>query len=829
MFCPNCGKQLPENSNFCRFCGADLRAFKDSPEEDSLQKRAAYSNSNEIYPEAEPPKAPSGMSGQVKLLIGIVAGLAFCVCLVSLLLLVRGRSSQTASSQAQPAVENTAGQATDSAAAGQPADTAAAAQPADAANPDTPAGDAAQPAAAPAPSGKVVTALVRPSFFDSVAPSAAPAESASVPAYEIAPDLSNVNTDYDFYFSDAQKNALASNGFFINAAYGSAEFYDKYEMNRYRLVPNFVTVDSMMHTYHLYFAHLLKNVEKEDLRSRLASLSTAMLAKSAKQLETVRGSEWENAAARNTAFFAVGATLLGADTSALPSDLRGNVDAELQLIMSATGITQSPILGINEDYSQYIPRGYYEGDADLESYFRAMMWFGRMNFKQKEEDLDRSALLMTLCLDGDTLPSWEAIYSVTSFFAGASDDCGYYEYRPIIDAIYGADATAQSLVGNDAAWQEYHFLTAQMPAPKINSVARTDPDENVSAEEENKGYRFMGQRFSIDAAIFQNLVHEKVKDRTLPNALDIPAAFGSDAALSILEAKGETSRPNYMEQMNLLRANVANSDESLWNASLYSRWLYTLRPLLTEKGDGYPAFMRSNAWARKNLQSFLGSYTELKHDTVLYSKQMMVEMGGDPEIVRDDRGYVEPEPEVFSRLSVLTQATMSGLSGFGMLRSEDEANLQLLKELADRLCMIAEKELRDETLTNDEYELIRSYGGQLEHFWQEVYKDRSEYATSREFPAAIVTDVATDATSGNVLELGTGHVSTIYVVVPVDGSLRVASGAVFSFYQFPQPLSDRLTDSAWRKMMGLELDDSGSYREPAKSLEDWTFDFQFTQ
>lgn len=52
---------------------------------------------------------------------------------------------------------------------------------------------------------------------------------------------------------------------------------------------------------------------------------------------------------------------------------------------------------------------------------------------------------------------------------------------------------------------------------------------------------------------------------------------------------------------------------------------------------------------KKNLESFLGSYTELKHDTVLYSKQMLAEMGGGMEEM-DDRGYVEPEPEIFHAL-----------------------------------------------------------------------------------------------------------------------------------------------------------------------------------
>ncbi|MDO4534172.1 MAG: DUF3160 domain-containing protein, partial [Coriobacteriia bacterium] len=464
-----------------------------------------------------------------------------------------------------------------------------------------------------------------------------------------------------------------------------------------------------------------------------------------------------------------------------------------------------------EDYTQYKPRGYYEGDEALERYFRAMMWYGRANFTQRVEDLDRSALLMTMALDGDAYGGWESIYAVTSFFAGASDDFGYYEYKPLIDAAYGEGATVDKLAGDDAAWQHYHGLTAQMPAPKINSVVVFDTGEDTDHEAEEKGYRFMGQRFTIDAAIMQNLVYNKVgknasgDKRMMPDALDVPAALGSDEALSILEERGATDYEGYTDNLQMLRDVYTSDDPALWQASLYAQWLHTLQPLLDVKGEGYPGFMQSSAWNRKNLQSYLGSYTELKHDTVLYSKQVMVEMGGGPQD-KDDRGYVEPEPMVFARLAALTAATSDGLQSFGMIASEDAENLALLRELAEQLQVIAEKELREEPLTDAEYELIRGYGGQLEHFWQEVYKDEAagQRLTGRDFPAAIVVDVATNPDSQTVLELGTGKVSKIQVLVPVDGELRVAIGAVYSFYQFEQPMSERLTDTEWREMMGIE-------------------------
>ena len=39
------------------------------------------------------------------------------------------------------------------------------------------------------------------------------------------------------------------------------------------------------------------------------------------------------------------------------------------------------------------------------------------------------------------------------------------------------------------------------------------------------------------------------------------------------------------------------------------------------------------------------------------------------------------------------------------------------------------------------------------------------------------------------------------MIVNVEGSLRIASGCVYSFCEFTQPISERLTDEAWRNMI----------------------------
>ncbi len=601
---------------------------------------------------------------------------------------------------------------------------------------------------------------------------------------------------------------LLQNGFVVYDSAGS-EFFQIYEVNRYNQIPNFVTVDSMMHTYHLYFSHLLKNLEKSYLSDSLLQLSKEMLAASQEQYDALVGTEWENAARRNVAFFTVGAKLLD-DNTAVEDYVADTVAYELDNIKRADGIGVCEVTEINEDYSQYIPRGYYEGDEKLERYFRAMMWYGRVHFLQENIDMDRSALLMAKALAGDeeSYALWESIYAVTAFFAGASDDLGVCEYVPLIVEAYGEVVATKDLIANEAAFAAFHEKTAQLAPPKINSIPIADGADNVIL-----GFRFMGQRFTIDAEIMQCLVHSSVEQRMLPDVLDVPAALGSDVALQLLTENGDTAYAGYLDNMNSLREAFAQDNPELWSASLYAGWLNTLRPLLTVKGEGYPMFMQSEEWLKKDLECFAGSFTELKHDTVLYAKQVMAEMGGgeDEEIV-DFRGYVEPEPEVYARFARLADATREGLKTYGMLSTSDEANLSRLSELAAQLKVISDKELRDETLTDAEYRLIEEYGGNLEHFWYEALKEEGEYVFADEYPAAVVVDIATDP-NGSVLEVATGNPSRIYVVVKVDGSLRVAVGSVYSFYQFPWPINDRLTDSKWRVMMGFEANEEGYYNQ----------------
>ena len=660
-----------------------------------------------------------------------------------------------------------------------------------------------------------------------------------VEPYTIAEDFSNVvyadrfanwfDSAYDSEYNNTAplRNALIKNGFAIGASYGNSEFFDVYEDNRYLKFPSFITVDSLMHTYHLYFAYLMKQTEIKFLSPTLKDLGKELLEASTQQRKELAGTEWEDAAKRNEIFFYVGSKLIDDATSFADADadMTAAADGEISKIMDAAGIDTCALTGEFEDYTQYKPRGYYEG-TELEPYFRAMMWYGRIPYAFDNEDLTKSAILMTRALQDTDLAKWESIYNITSFFAGASDDPGYMELVPVLEEAYGKMPEISDMTSNKDALSKVMASASAIGTPKINSIPVLEGEDAVIPS-----FRFMGQRFTIDAAIMQKLVHSAVEGRYLPDTMDTMAALGSDTAMEILDEKGDTEYPNYKENMAEVKELYGNAAPSEWNASLYAGWLNTLRPLLKEKGEGYPSYMQSKDWVKKDMETFAGSYAELKHDTILYAKQVMAEMGGgEDEEVIDERGYVDPEPVVYSRFIFLSDKTREGLDSYGMLEDSAREDLEKLSTIARTLLTISEKELVNEALTDEEYEFIKNYGGDIEHFWYEVNKGEDSIVYSYQAPCPVIADIATDP-NGSVLEIGTGDAQNMFVIFPIDGELHIGRGSVYSFYQFVQPIDERLTDSEWQaRLDGGYLDDNWNWIEnDNKPVQpEWTQSYRYT-
>jgi hypothetical protein len=278
--------------------------------------------------------------------------------------------------------------------------------------------------------------------------------------------------------------------------------------------------------------------------------------------------------------------------------------------------------------------------------------------------------------------------------------------------------------------------------------------------------------------------------------------------------------PEYTEKYYKLKEEVSEYDVDIWGENLYNGWLWVIKENLTEydEDSGMPYFMTNEAWRAKSLSTSIGSYTELKHDTVLYGKQAAAE-GGNGVIYKNHYHYVEPNVYLYSKLLYLTEYTMAVLRERNMLENNIERGATYYQELLQFLIECSIKELQNEMLTEEEYNRLLYYGANMENIINYFIYATADNYESMEMADMLVTDIATNP--GAYLTLGTGFFDYIYVVIPVDGKLYLSRGAVYSTYEFIS--SERLTDEDWWALNGLTIEENEyitylAQTEPSEAL-----------
>ena len=654
---------------------------------------------------------------------------------------------------------------------------------------------------------------------------------ANPPIYKLPLNLNEIeNNDILklFDLTDNQTKFLEDKGFVL-IKYGKEDnFSEVYEKLRWQHIPIFITSDTFLHLYHIQFNELLKEIEENEFYDELVALTAAMFEKSKENYEEYDGILKE-AAKRNVAYFGVAISLLGVKKE-MPEYVKNEIEMELENIENHEGMKNSSIFHYMEDYSQYVPRGHYTQSEKLQRYFKTMMWYGRMAFflqkgmvsKEDAKIATIQAIMISINLNSVKagnkicMEIWDRIYSITSFFVGVADDLTPYEYLEALNKIFGGDFDVQTLK-NESELVKITDELRKMAAPKIyggNGIIDINPTHPERWNEElnkTKGMRFMGQRYVPDSYIFQQLVspmvgmyvgHDKPftmeytqagAARCFPRGLDVMAVLGSEDAIDILENEGDTEyageNTSYYKQLDLLRSKFENLSIEEWNRNLYFSWLFTLMPLLNKFGDEYPSFMQSREWRYKELQTCLASWSELRHDTILYAKQSYTARL--TAVPAKSQGYVEPVPEFYLRLQALVNMTLNGLKSFNALNESQEQKLEKLQSLIKNALLISIDELEGKSI--DKYKtffttFVDSIGEITRGYNRDAIK------------TIMVADVHTDLNTMKCLEEGVGHIDLVMVVYKDDGKLYLSAGPVLSYYEFKQPVQSRLNDEQWEEM-----------------------------
>ena len=627
--------------------------------------------------------------------------------------------------------------------------------------------------------------------------------------------------------------------------------YQVYNSCKYNETPVFVTGDSILHTSHLIFDWYLRYLEIAHLRGDLINLTDGLLAKTMEYYDRAESEELKEAARKNSIYFTVAKILLtGGDMEDVPEDIKKIIKEEMELIKEHKGFKKSPLMGYKEDYSQYVPRGHYNRSPEFQQYFKAMIWYGRLYFPINDDFHTMEAILICRALKetkikGETAEEvWNRIYETTAFFTGKSDDLIYNDYDKAIDKIYGSNYAIEELADKDKM-ELFREEVEKLDKPQILSTHISDiENEEENWEEKFMGFRFIGQRFTFDSYVFQNLVYDKVKAyeggepppftegtgvRAFARGLDLFAVLGSVEAEKILNAENDTKFAGYEEQFIKLKDEAEKEKKKGWLRDLYNGRLWLLQSLIEDPPSTVPDFMKSKAWKKKQLNTALGSWTELKHDTILYTKQPYTmeqralstySKGGEPaptpEIVK---GYVEPSIEIYQKSKLLIQKLRDKITELNY--PEDgalENNLSSFEDLLSSLEEISRKELAKEELTREEYEFIENIGSSLKYSlsFGHYFDVSPDFQTEEDDKMPVIADVLTDVSTGLVLEEAAGPPFIIFAEVEIDKVKTICKGATYSHFEFKWPMDDRLTDEAWRDILE-------NNKEPA--LADWTSDF----
>ena len=626
-----------------------------------------------------------------------------------------------------------------------------------------------------------------------------------IPGYAVRPDLSNVAGMGQASLPPGASKALAEKGFVVTPG-AVAQIYQVYQNTA---GPKFVTVDALLHAFHVLCGYALRDMEQGVLQADLEGLVGALFHAVEGMFRGSRGRVRE-AACEDLAYLGVAARLLGVEAE-VPPEVAGRVEEELGLILDHSDTATSPLFGYPEDYGQYAPRGHYAAAGDLGRYFQAMTWLGRMGFHadpgSRPSDIaagrkmTRQALLLVAALHmGEVegkpaLAAWDRVYQSTAFLVGLSRDLDAYLYSRLMGEVFGRRFPLERLE-DDAAVDDF---VARVLAEQPSGVGS---EHGSGGDKEAGAFRLFGRPCARDAYIFRALVADGVADRFMPRGLDVPAAFGSDRALAILdEVYGETVHAGYAENLQRLRGELANIDPAQARSSVYSSWLDALRVLLRPCGEGYPAFMGGVAWQDRDLYAYLGAWAELHHDTAFITGQGAEAGLGQPPTGGAVKGYVEPRPEAFARLASTADMLRRGVEERNLAGAAVRERLDALYELLVGLKTMAEKELRNEPLSGDEYQAIADIGATLQYLTTFPASGEDGQATETDPSLAQVAEVYADATFGEVLEAAVGRPAVYYVIAPVEGKPTLTVGAGFTYYELVRPTGGRLTDQAWQEML----------------------------
>lgn len=583
------------------------------------------------------------------------------------------------------------------------------------------------------------------------------------------------------------------------------QLFNIYEENDYTEMPSYVTTDLYLQAFHMYFSYVMKSLEKDMFIPRLHELNVAMYTKAMEIAGSTGHEELKSLAEHNATFFAIAEKLLTGNDLKVPAAFKGIAKAELANISQEKSALSLMVVdkNINFPYDLFKPRGHYTRGDRQKQYFRYMMWMQTYTFcRESQQSLQQATLMAYLLnsIDKDVADKGLGVYRVLDFLMGEPDNVAVVDI-----ADYLADNKTFTLEDVTSV-EKLQKLDSHLQTMFKNRNRITSKNKEEGCEDK---INFMPQRYTPDGYVLSRMCDPKANcELPFPRGLDVFAAFGVSDAETVIDLyyHDASKWDGYAKELDGLKKQFANYGD--WNKSVYNKWMECLVELQTPDKQ-YPDYMKTGSWSKKNMNTALASWSELKHDAILYAEEPLLAECGDgsdfpqPDVV----GYVEPNLRFWNKMKDMLTLTRSLLEDNRLMTDDLDCKTKSLEEYMDFCIKVSEKELKGEVLTSNEYSEIRLIGSSLEWYTLSVLDPEVNLFSwnlikGADRSIACVADVFTRNVLGckknGILYEATGNADVIYVNVEIGGKVYLTRGATFSYYEFINPLGDRLTDEQWQ-------------------------------
>lgn len=666
--------------------------------------------------------------------------------------------------------------------------------------------------------------------------------------------LSNINASYDdarlfsridsFYqLTNYEKLLLNKHGFMVSERLNKISFGQSFLEIFHNDLPVFVSVDAILHAFHISYDRILMDVETGFIIGRLTQL-LQNLHSNQNSIYAKYGSnpQMMQMLMDVDVYLTVALRLLNINANPFYPSNASVVDEILTLVydeqMTEYNLFANTCRTI--DWSQFKPRGHYANNQtfpELEKYFRAMMWLGRIELYLMQpqgvdtincfpslQDIQRqtidSYLILELLNLGNNKLIYDEIEEAITIFAGEQDNITLDNLIYLKNTLNINDADELLNYSKFVEFQDTLRNQSFAYQKILSQVLYSNPMVPDSITPAS-AFMLFGQRFVIDSYVSASVVYDRIKYqgqticRLFPSTLDVLFSLGNDASAQLLIS--ELNQYYYSTNLAALRYLIDNYDNDFWTANLYSNWLKMIRELNPPSDRSQlPDFMQTAAYWQQKMNSQLSSWTELRHDNLLYAKQSYT----GSTICSFPYSYVEPFPEFYKTLK---EFALNAKDKITLLNFSDpntkELILHYLTKLfatTDTLMNISLKELNNEMFTQQEisflqrmiYETGNSSGPAFDGWYPMLFYRDNEYMDVGLMQSDhLVADIHTTPTDcsanpyGWITHVGTGKVNIGVFVTPwVDGQLTAFAGPFMSYYEYRTENFLRLTDDEWNNI-----------------------------